>query len=294
MTTFKTRGYIKSLVKKLIIKAVQNNHIWAILDAAFIKVAIYASFERKMITKNKYNKQSLTILESLSRDLSVLHGPFKGMVYPEFKSIGSAIAPKVLGSYERELHQILEEICLNDYSEIVDVGCAEGYYAVGLAMRLPKAKVFAFDINDEAIHLCKQMAQLNNVAERLITGSFCDANVLQSIPYTKRALIISDCEGYEKQLFTKDIVPTLATHDLLIEVHDFLDIEISSVIRQRFGSTHSITTIRSIDDITKAHTYEYDELRKYSLDVRRRFLGENRPHIMEWLYMTPLTKYFRN
>jgi hypothetical protein len=279
---------MKSLVKKLITKAVKNNHIWAILDVAFIKAASYASHERKMVYKNKYNKQSLTILESLSPDLSVLHGPFKGMLYPEFKSVGSAIAPKVLGSYERELHQILEEICLNDYSEIVDVGCAEGYYAVGLAMRLPKAKVFAFDTDDDAIRLCKQMAQMNKVAERLIIGSFCDAKVLQSIPYTKRALIISDCEGYEKQLFTKDTVPTLANHDLLIEVHDFLDIEISSVIRQRFEGTHSIKTIRSIDDITKAHTYEYDELKKYSLDVRRRFFAENRPHIMEWLYMTPL------
>ncbi len=279
---------MKSFFKKLITKAVQNNHIWAILDVAFIKAASYASHERKMVYKNKYNKQSLTILKSLSQDLSVLHGPFKGMLYPEFKSVGSAIAPKVLGSYERELHPILEEICLNDYSEIVDVGCAEGYYAVGLAMRLPKAKVFAFDTDDDAIRLCKQMAQMNKVADRIIIGSFCDAKVLQSIPYTKRALIISDCEGYEKQLFTKDTVSTLANHDLLIEVHDFLDIEISSVIRQRFEGTHSIKTIRSIDDITKAHTYEYDELKKYSLDVRRRFFAENRPHIMEWLYMTPL------
>lgn len=279
---------MKSLLKKLISKAVQNNHIWAILNVAFIKVAIHASFQRKLITKNKYNKQSLTIIESLSQDLSVLHGPFKGMLYPEFKAVGGAIAPKVLGSYERELHQVMEEICLNDYSEIVDVGCAEGYYAVGLAMRLPNAKVFAFDTDVVAIHLCKQMAQLNKVAERIIIGSFCDAKVLQSIPYTKRALIISDCEGYEKQLFTKEIVPFLAKHDLLIEVHDFLDIEISSVIRQRFAGTHSIKAIQSIDDITKAHTYEYEELREYSLDVRRRFFAENRPHIMEWLYMTPL------
>lgn len=279
---------MKSLLKKLISKAVQNNHIWAILNVAFIKVAIHASFQRKLITKNKYNKQSLTIIESLSQDLSVLHGPFKGMLYPEFKAVGGAIAPKVLGSYERELHQVMEEICLNDYSEIVDVGCAEGYYAVGLAMRLPNAKVFTFDTDVVAIHLCKQMAQLNKVAERIIIGSFCDAKVLQSIPYTKRALIISDCEGYEKQLFTKEIVPFLAKHDLLIEVHDFLDIEISSVIRQRFAGTHSIKAIQSIDDITKAHTYEYEELREYSLDVRRRFFAENRPHIMEWLYMTPL------
>lgn len=281
---------MKSLVKNLISKAVQNNSVWAILDATIIRLATFAANERKRSAEKTVVKPSLNIqneIKTLSPELTVLNGPFKGMRYPEFKSIGSALAPKVLGSYERELHQVLEKICLIDYSEIVDVGCAEGYYAVGLAMRIPTAKVFAFDTNKDAINLCQQMAQLNNVADRLITDSFCDAGGLQSIPFTKRALIISDCEGYEKDLFTKEVVPILATHDLLIELHDFMDIEISSVIRQRFEATHSITKIQSIDDITKAQTYNYNELSRYSLKERRILLAENRPHIMEWFYMTP-------
>jgi hypothetical protein len=226
---------------------------------------------------------------SISPDLTVKHGPFKGMKYPERKAVGGSLVPKCLGSYEREFHPVLEKICSNEYSEIVNIGCAEGYYAIGLAMRIPTAKVFAYDTNNEAIDLCKQMARMNNVAERLITGSFCDANTLRSIPFTRKALIISDCKGYEKYLFTEEIVPFLLLHDLLIEVHDFIDIEISSMIRQCFQSTHLITAIQSIDDITKAHSYCYRELRGYDLAVRRMLLAEYRPSIMEWLYMTPLT-----
>ena len=114
------------------------------------------------------------------------------MKYPDQKSVGSALIPKIVGSYESELHQIIGKICNTDYSEIVDIGCAEGYYAVGLAMRIPTARVYAYDINAKAIDLCRQMAQINNVADRVTTGSFCDINTLKSIPFTKKALIISD------------------------------------------------------------------------------------------------------
>ncbi len=283
------KRHIKLLIERITAKAAQNDLIWAFLDATIVRFANFATYERRCGEKagRKHGFNIQNAIKSLSPDLTVMHGPFKGMRYPKMKSLGSSLVPKLLGSYERELHQLLEQLCWNNYSEIVDVGCAEGYYAVGLAMRIPTAKVFAYDKNRDAIYQCIKMAKLNKIVDRLMTGSFCDANVLKSIPYTKKALIISDCEGYEKDLFTKDIIPILASHDLLIEIHDLIDIEISSVIRRRFEDTHSITSIPSIDDITKAHTYDYNELRKYTLEERWRLLAEYRPHIMEWFYMTP-------
>jgi hypothetical protein len=279
------------LVKKIISKIVQNDIAWSVIDATVVRLSNFVLYEKKRKSDEKKrdidNSELEKKIKSFSPNLTVLHGSFKGMRYPEVKSIGSSLAPKIIGSYERELHQVLEQICLKEYSEIVDVGCAEGYYAVGLAMRIPTAKIFAYDINNDAIYLCKQMAHLNNVEDRLVTGSFCDVNTLKSIPYTKKALIISDCEGYEKNLFTEELAPVLASHDLLIEVHDYIDIEISSEIRRKFKDTHSVTTIQSIDDITKAHIYDYEELKEYSLEDKKTLLKEDRPHIMEWLYMTP-------
>ena len=46
----------------------------------------------------------------ISPNLTVLHGPFRGMRYPEMRSVGSALFPKILGSYERENKR-------NDFSE---------------------------------------------------------------------------------------------------------------------------------------------------------------------------------
>ncbi len=231
-------------------------------------------------------------IREICPDLKVRHGSFKGMRYPRVKSVGSALFPKLLGSYEREVHPVIEAICGQNYTEIVNIGCAEGYYAVGLALRMPKARVFAFDINEEATWLCRQMAELNGVGDRVILGSFCDPEVLKSIKFTGRGLIVSDCEGYEKQLFTPEIVKLIAPHDVFLEVHDGVDINISTLMRKIFEPTHRIESILSLDDIQKAITYSYPELHNYDLAERKILVGENRPHIMEWLFLqskTPAT-----
>ncbi|NQZ56647.1 MAG: methyltransferase [Lentisphaeraceae bacterium] len=284
---------MNSQIKKLVSLAVQRESVWSILDATLMRVAGYLNWQRVEWEKRDggvHQKHIEEALKSISSDFTVKNGPFKGMVYPEKKAFGSAIVPKLLGSYEKELHEVIDEICSQKYSEVVDIGCAEGYYAIGLAMRMSEVNVFAYDTNVEAIGFCHKMARINNVEERVFTGSFCDGQTLCSIPFKGKALIISDCEGYEKELFTEEVVSRLGQHDFLIELHDCFDIEISSTIRQRFEKTHSIRAIRSIDDITKAHTYFYKELSDYDLATRRELLAEDREQIMEWFYMTPREK----
>ena len=60
---------------------------------------------------------------------------------------------------------IIEDIVTKAYALIIDVGSAEGYYAVGLARRLPKARVLARDANPKAQALCAALAAANDVAE---------------------------------------------------------------------------------------------------------------------------------
>src|SRR5262245_41340678 len=74
-------------------------------------------------------------------NLSVQRGPFAGMVYPDHAAVGSTLYPKLLGSYERELHQTVDDIVRLGYDTVVDIGAAEGYYAVGLAMKMPGTQV---------------------------------------------------------------------------------------------------------------------------------------------------------
>ena len=73
---------------------------------------------------------------------TVAAGPFAGMRYAGLPS-GSTAGPKLLGSYESEIAAWIEGLCGARLDTIVDVGCAEGYYAVGMAMRCPAARVLA-------------------------------------------------------------------------------------------------------------------------------------------------------
>src|SRR4051795_10844916 len=62
--------------------------------------------------------------------LTVSGGPFAGLVYPDRTPI--SLVPKLLGIYERELHGAIEAAIRAQPDVIVNVGAADGYYAVGL------------------------------------------------------------------------------------------------------------------------------------------------------------------
>jgi len=246
----------------------------------------YKSY-RKLKAKKKFRRHLLrNTLNSHFPDLTVRHGPFKGMKYPHGVSVGSALVPKLIGSYEAELHQIIEEVCENTYSHIIDVGCAEGYYAIGLAMKLPNAYIHAYDTNPKAIACCIEMAEVNNIdSGRISIGGFCNTNTLFNFEFSGKALIISDCEGYEKSLFTPELATHLKEHDLIIETHDLIDIEISTYLFSVFSKTHDIEIIYSIDDIQKAKLYNYTETNDFDLKSKHILFAEGRGSIMEWFYI---------
>ena len=60
-------------------------------------------------------------------------GPFKGMRY-HGDAMGGAVAPKIKGVYESELAPFFVKRSAIPFQHIIDVGAAEGYYAVGCAM----------------------------------------------------------------------------------------------------------------------------------------------------------------
>lgn len=229
-------------------------------------------------------QQSLSTeaIQQLFSDAVVRNGPFAGLRYAQMTAIASSLYPKLLGSYESELHPWIEEICEAGYTEIIDVGCAEGYYAVGLALRAPQAKIYAYDTYDGSRQLCANSANLNGVADRMEFRSLFTAEELRSIPIRHRGLIVCDCDGGENEIFTEQSHRQFADWDLLIETHDCYDITISTRLPELFRETHELRSILSIDDIQKAKTYNYPELAGLDLATRRTILAEYRPTLMEW------------
>ena len=257
------------------------NFIWIL----FIKCTDFTLSALEYFKRILFNTKSSIIIDNLCPNLNIMNGPFKGMKYPTKKAAGSALYPKLLGCYEIELHQLIENISKIPYTEIVDIGCAEGYYAVGLAMRIPTATVFAFDIDEEAIRLCKSMAMFNNVDNRIITSKYCNSNTLTNLPLTKKALFICDCEGCEKELFGQEVVRFLLEHDVIIEIHDGVDPSISSYIRQLFKKSHNIDSLKILSNAEKTKIFNYAYLENYNHELINFIINEGRENSTEWLFL---------
>lgn len=219
----------------------------------------------------------------------VLGGPFEGMQYVPC-AVGSALLPKMVGCYEAELNDVLAQIIHdNCFRTVIDVGCAEGYYAIGLAMRLPKASVVAFDTDRLARRLCRSMANLNAVSDRVKVAGECTPQTLEAT-LTSGALVISDCEGYEIELLRPDLVPGLLDASILVELHDFDNPDTSETVLARFQSSHQITVI----SMTERDPQAYEVTQFLPETDRRLAVSELRHSAQQWAFMTPRSTILRS
>jgi hypothetical protein len=171
-------------------------------------------------------------------DVRVLTGPFAGMKYHNTSSFGP-ITPKWLGSYECEIQDLVERMCGNRYENIVNIGSAEGYYAVGLAWRSPQSNVLAFDIDPLARREVVELAKQNGVNDRVEVGSACWR--LDWVPPGKNLLFV-DIEGAEGDFLDPQTTPYLLQFDILVELHELARSarNLESLLRDRFETTHVI------------------------------------------------------
>jgi hypothetical protein len=172
----------------------------------------------------------------------VQEGPFAGLRLSTERAWGSA-APLIVGSYEEELHDVVEALIAQAPGRFIDVGCADGYYAVGFATRLPSAQVYAFDISESARRRTLATARINNVAERVHLGGECTTDGLRVLLGPDTVLMV-DCEGCEVQLLRPEAAPELAQVTMIIELHTFADPLVLSKLTASFSGTHRIQRIR--------------------------------------------------
>ena len=213
---------------------------------------------------------------------TVEHGYFKGLKYPSFISFGSSLFPKLSGSYESELFPFFKEINTNRYANIIDVGCAEGFYAAGLALKYPLSKIYAFDIDERARKLCTDLCLLNSVADRVSVLGECTTEILKDLSNNSRNLIICDCEGFERHLFNEDNIDALSKSDLLIELHPMYELDVKDYLTNLFAKTHHVKFISSYDDYRKLFDLPI-EYKNFAPIEKLKLVQEGRSFSMDWL-----------
>lgn len=209
----------------------------------------------------------------------VQSGPFCGM---KLIDCWGPLGAKLLGTYETEISSFLLAAAKNDPDITINVGCAEGYYAVGLARLIPSTIVYAFDVIEAAQGRCTELANVNNVSDRLnIRGECTPAVLMRVLSAHQRALILMDCEGAERDLLTGEAGFSNAT--IIVECHDFLDPAITPDLVNKFRRTHHIQQIQQ----SGRNPHAIPMLQSWSENDRWIIVGEGRGPPMHWLCMVP-------
>jgi hypothetical protein len=215
----------------------------------------------------------------------VAAGPFQGMkLADEAPFTPGDTGAKLAGCYEAELHPAFEKLRAAPFGEVINIGAAEGYYAVGLARMFSGATVHAFETSEDLRRLARKNAIINQVHARIQIGGTCDIDALagllgESVP----RLLVIDVEGYETVLIDPALVPSLTQATLVIECHDFIDRSITPALTERLSGSHAIEIVtEGARDPNLVPC-----LRSLNSFDRWLALCEYRPETMHWMIATP-------
>ncbi len=268
---------IKTLANLLI-----NDFSWAMLPP-FLKKNPKVEFQRKQFLIRSDKKA----IENFFISGIIKDGIFKGLKYPSLTSFGSALYPKLIGSYEQEIQMELKQLLENNnYDTLIDFGCAEGYYLAGIGVNKPNIKLRGVDLSTTALDLTKQML-LNNgiIEERYVLSQNFDFNLFNE---NQKFLLISDCEGYEVELIDKINKLNISKIDFVIECHDFIIPNVTEILVSKLKNTHRIKIIKSTLDTHKL-SFIPTELRLRAETDRLVLVAEGRPVIMNWIIAEALS-----
>ncbi|MDA8733187.1 hypothetical protein N9M76_01020 [Gammaproteobacteria bacterium] len=153
----------------------------------------------------------------------IMYGPLKGLILDKnFMSWSRVdLGSIILGFYEQE---VLEELVMisNTRKVFIDVGAADGIFAVGLLGANIFDQSICFEIDDQAKRNILNLAKKNNLENKITIYDEASVSKMQSmnlISWDDVCLLV-DIEGDEFDFITSEMIETIKGSSLIIEIHD--------------------------------------------------------------------------
>ena len=219
---------------------------------------------------------------------TVAYGPFKGMKLSQDVWWGKFdLSTKMLGVYEHHVLSQIVDLSATVNGPFVDVGAADGYFAIGVAKSELMDKVYAYEISEKGRQSLRENALLNNCLDRVIIDSEANYDSLAGLLAEHRqALFLIDIEGAEYGLLNNDVLSLLRNSTVIVELHPWIIEGGYEMQEALLSNVDKWFDARFIERKTY-NPNEFEELLEFSDDERLLAFSEGRVKLIQWLVLTP-------
>ena len=232
-------------------------------------------------------RQILSQRISSSVNNEVQHGRFKHLKLSNLRWGSRDKAAMLLGVYEYEVLVEIEKASINA-DVFVDIGAADGYFAIGAVFSGLFEKSICFEISSDGRESITINARENNVLDKIeIIGEATTDSLLDMMVNNdpKRLFLLCDIEGGEFDLFTPEILESLSESTILVEIHDFSEEHRKSFQKLR-GDALQHFQIREVVQESRNPNVSVIASGLHD-DDKWLLMSEGRPRAMTWLLLSP-------
>ena len=223
----------------------------------------------------------------------VQHGPLQGFHLGHHATWRIADnCAKLLGLYEQEVCALVAALGKNR-STLIDLGAADGFYGVGMVAANHYRISHCFECAPESLNNIRQIAAQSGVQDRVILHGAAGDDFVDTVRQhhvdLRDAVVLSDVESSEFDIFTDACLASLTQTHIIIEIHDF---QVPPPLgRQKYERL--LTSAQRYFNITEIKTGARDLshiplVANHWTDTDRWLLcSESRATLMSWLHLSP-------
>ena len=225
---------------------------------------------------------------SKAHNHKVAYGPFKGMSLPKNLWWGDDRITQTLGIYEEHVLKQLIENRNQGATKLIDIGAADGYFAIGMTFSKIYQTCIAFEISEEGRKRISENAKSNRCEDCIeIHGEADLESLTEALSGPETSTVLIDIEGCEYDLLNDKMLKLLSDSFVICELHNNLiddGLARERALLQRASKYFNTSLI-------KRETYNpnaFSELNHLDDTHRLIAVSEGRSKNTEWLVCSPL------
>lgn len=221
-------------------------------------------------------------------DGTVRYGPFSGVRLTKQVWWGAGdLGSQCLGLYEKEILDSIEQSGKNYFDYFIDIGAADGYYAVGMLASGFVQNAICFERSKEGQNTILNNWQNNGSVGNLVVLGEANQESLETLPSRSfgRSFVLIDIEGHEFELLNSRVIQLLKHCHVIIEIHNWVNdffIKYTELLRS-LAESFKVTVLERVE----RPTLGFEELRSFTDDNRLLLTSERRPCVMRFLRLKP-------